>query len=127
MGRIWLLWGCIFAFLAVALGAFGAHGLEPILDPKQMKTLHTANQYLSYHALALLALGLWSHWEKWSSSFWPGICFLLGIILFSGSLYVLVFLQWRTAAFITPIGGSLFLLGWLLFAISIIRTRNSIV
>ena len=123
MGRIWLLWGCIFGFLSVALGAFAAHGLKSILEPESLHTLSVANQYMTYHAFALLALGLWNHWEKWSSCFWAGICFILGTVFFSGSLYVLVLMELRTAAFVTPFGGSLFLLGWIFFAVSILSTK----
>ena len=127
MGRIWLLWGCVLGFLSVALGAFAAHALKVSLSPEEMAILATANQYMSFHALALLGLGLWSHWEKWSSSLWAGICFLLGTILFSGSLYIYVLLRLKAAAMITPVGGSLFLLGWLFFAVSVIRTKNTII
>ncbi len=127
MGRIWLLWGCILGFLSVALGAFAAHGLKATLEPEQMAILRTANEYMSFHALALLALGLWSHWEKWSASLITGICFLLGVVIFSGSLYIYVLLNLRAAAMVTPIGGSLFLLGWVLFAVSILKTKNPII
>jgi uncharacterized membrane protein YgdD (TMEM256/DUF423 family) len=127
VGRIWLLWGCIFGFLSVALGAFAAHALKNLLEPSDLTILATANQYMSYHAFALLALGLWSHWEKWSSSLWTGLCFIFGIVFFSGSLYILVLFDLRKAGMITPFGGSLFLLGWILFAVSIIRTKNSII
>ena len=127
MGRIWLLWGCIFAFVAVGLGAFATHSLKSLLDEGMLAILDTANQYLAYHSFALLALGLWSHWEKWASSLWAGMSFVLGIILFSGSLYVYVLLGLKWAVFITPVGGSLFMLGWLFFALSIIRTKSSLV
>ena len=127
MGRIWLMWGCIFGFLSVALGAFGAHALKSILSLEEMSILATANQYMTYHALALMGLGLWSHWEKWSSSLWTGLCFIFGIVFFSGSLYIYVLLNLSKAALVTPFGGSLFLLGWILFAVSIVRTKNSII
>ena len=127
MGRIWLLWGCLLCFLFVALGAFGAHGLKNLLEPEKMAILHTANQYLGFHGFALLALGLWNHWEKWSATLWAGLCFLVGALLFSGSLYIYVLLELKTAAMITPIGGSLFLVGWLLFGFSVIRTKSNII
>lgn len=127
MGRVWLLCGCIFSFLSVALGAFAAHGLKPLLTSEQMAILETANHYLGFHAVALLALGLWSHWEKWTSPVWTGNCFVLGIIFFSGSLYAYVLTGVKWLAMITPVGGSLFLIGWLLFAMSVIRTKNTII
>ena len=127
MGRIWLLWGCLLAMLSVILGAFGAHALKETLAPDRMAILATANQYLAYHAMALIALGLWNHWEKWSATFFTGLCFLFGIIFFSGSLYILVLMDLKAVGMITPIGGVLFIIGWLLFALSIIRTKNTIV
>lgn len=127
MGRVWLLWGCILGFVSVALGAFAAHGLKPLMVPERFEILSTANEYLFYHAIALLGLGLWSHWEKWSSTFWAGAGFLLGSLLFSGSLYCYVLLEWRAAAMVTPVGGVLFLLGWFFFAVAILRTRSSII
>lgn len=127
MGRIWLLWGCVLGFFTVALGAFGAHALKALVEPDKMEVLHTANQYMAYHAFALLALGLWNHWEKWSGTLLAGLCFLLGVILFSGSLYVYVLMDVREAAMITPLGGSLFLLGWIFFAIAVVRTKNNII
>ena len=127
MGRVWLLWGCIFGFLTVLLGTFAAHGLQQMFEPQKLEIIHTANRYLAYHAFALLALGLWSHWEKWSSSLWVGLCFVMGIILFSGSLYVYVLFELKAAAMVAPVGGTLFMLGWLLFAFTILRTKNSII
>ncbi len=127
MGRVWLLWGCILGFLSVALGAFGAHSLKQILEPEQMAIIKTANEYMSFHAMALLTLGLWNHWEKWSNTLLPGGCFLLGVVVFSGSLYVYALTGLKTAAIITPVGGGLFLIGWILFAVSVVRTKNSIV
>jgi uncharacterized membrane protein YgdD (TMEM256/DUF423 family) len=127
MGRIWLLWACIMAFLYVALGAFATHGLKDVLDAGQLDTLATGHRYLGFHALALMGLGLWNHWEKWSNTLLPGLCFLLGSVFFTGSLYLLVFMQWRQAAFLTPLGGGLYLLGWVLFAVAVLRTKSSIV
>ena len=127
MGRIWLLWGCLLAMTSVILGAFGAHSFKNFLEPDQMQILTTANYYMGYHAMALLALGLWNHWEKWSATLFTGLCFLIGVVLFSGSLYVIVFLEFRKAGMITPIGGTLFIIGWVLFAISVIKTKNTIV
>jgi uncharacterized membrane protein YgdD (TMEM256/DUF423 family) len=113
--------------MSVALGAFGAHSLKEILEPEKMAIIKTANEYMTFHSLALLTLGLWNHWEKWSSTLLPGACFLLGIIFFSGSLYLYALTGLRAAAMITPLGGVLFLVGWVLFAVSVVRTKNSIV
>lgn len=127
MGRFWLMMGCLFAGLSVLVGAFAAHALKGSLDVEAMEIYETATRYMMFHAVALLALGLWSHWEKWSSSFWAGICFVFGILLFSGSLYGLVLLQMQSLVYLTPVGGILFVLGWMHFMISIFFTRNKFV
>jgi uncharacterized membrane protein YgdD (TMEM256/DUF423 family) len=127
MGRMWLMWGCLFAFLTVAMGAFGAHAFKSILNDYQMGLIDTANRYLAYHSFALLALGLWSHWEKWSATLFAGLSFITGIILFSGSLYIFAFTEIKWFVRITPVGGSLFLLGWALFAVAIVRAKSEII
>jgi uncharacterized membrane protein YgdD (TMEM256/DUF423 family) len=127
MGRVWILCGCFFALLTVGLGAFATHALKPLINSEQLEILTTANYYIGFHAMALLALGLWSHWERWSSSLWAGNSFVIGTILFSGSLYCYVFTGFKLFAMITPFGGSLFLLGWILFIFSVLRTKNSII
>ncbi len=127
MGRFWLMMGCLFAGLSVLLGAFAAHALRNTLGAHELEIFEVATKYMMFHALALLALGLWSHWEKWSSSFWAGICFVFGILLFSGSLYALAMLQLSAVGFLTPVGGVLFVLGWTNFLWSVFRTRNKFV
>ncbi len=127
MGKIWLLWGCLFGFLSVALGAFAAHGLKSVFDDYQMGLIGTANQYLSYHAFALLALGLWNHWEKWSATLFAGLSYILGIVLFSGSLYAYAFFGFPWLVAITPVGGVFFLIAWFLFAVAIMRAKNDII
>lgn len=127
MGRIWLMFGCLFCALTVVLGAFGAHMFKNMLSNQSLAIYNTATHYMMFHGIALLALGLWSHWEKWSTNFWAGICFVLGIILFSGSLYGLTFTDIGVFAYATPAGGILFILGWLHFLYSIFNTRNNFI
>jgi uncharacterized membrane protein YgdD (TMEM256/DUF423 family) len=127
MGRLWLMLGCLFCCLTVVVGAFGAHMLKDVLTPELLPIFDTATRYMMFHGVALLALGLWSHWERWAASFWPGLFFVFGIILFSGSLYGIVFTGQRWLGMITPAGGTLFILGWLLFMFSVFRTRNKFV
>jgi uncharacterized membrane protein YgdD (TMEM256/DUF423 family) len=127
MGRFWLMMGCLFAGLSVLVGAFAAHVLRDTLDPHGMEVFEVATRYMMFHAMALLALGLWSHWEKWSSSFWAGSCFVFGILLFSGSLYAMAILQINSIAYLTPVGGVLFVLGWANFLLSVFLTRNKFV
>ncbi len=124
MAKLWLVWGCVFGFLFVALGAFAAHGLEKILTPEKLDTLATANEYLGFHAFALLALGLWNSQHPKVLIKWTGVFFIFGTLVFSGSLYVYVLAQLRVAAMITPIGGSFFLIGWGCFLYNVLRKES---
>lgn len=127
MGRFWMMLGCLFSLLTVVMGAFGAHAFKEILTPEMFAIYDVATRYMMMHGMALLGLGLWSHWEKWASSFWSGLFFTLGTLLFSGSLYGYVFLQIRFLTYFTPAGGVLFLLGWAHFILSIFKTRNKFI
>ncbi|MCC6137699.1 MAG: DUF423 domain-containing protein [Bdellovibrionaceae bacterium] len=127
MGRFWMMLGCLFCGLSVMLGAFAAHVLKTTLDAESMAIFEVATRYMMLHGIALLALGLWSHWEKWAASFLPGLFFTLGILLFSGSLYTMVFIKIPWIVYATPVGGGFFLLGWLSFLFSIFTTRNKFI
>jgi uncharacterized membrane protein YgdD (TMEM256/DUF423 family) len=117
-----LILGGINMFLAVALGAFGAHALKASLPPELMGVYHTGNQYHFYHALGLFAAasaaGFFpgSRFVRWSGAF-----ILAGLILFSGSLYGLSLTGQRWLAMIPPFGGTAFLVGWLLLAVGVWR------
>jgi uncharacterized membrane protein YgdD (TMEM256/DUF423 family) len=108
--------GCVSGFLAVALGAFGAHGLADRLSERSLAIYHTAAQYQMYHALALIGLGLWGNWAQQTVN-GPGWCWVVGTVIFAGSLYALALTDVKILGAITPIGGVLFLVGWILFAI----------
>ncbi len=109
-----LVLGGTNAFLAVALGAFGAHGLQEILTPKTLQTWNTAVDYHGFHALGLLAIGaLAPTVEKAERAGW---WITAGILLFSGSLYLLSLTGIKILGMVTPIGGICFLVGWLLFS-----------
>ena len=116
MDRFFFIAGSISAFLAVALGAFAAHGLKTKLSPEMFNIFEVGVRYHMYHALALLVVA-------WASTRWPGgninaagWLFLAGTIIFSGSLYLLSLTGLRWLGAITPIGGLAFLIGWLLLA-----------
>jgi uncharacterized membrane protein YgdD (TMEM256/DUF423 family) len=105
----------VFGAIAVGIGAFGAHGLKPMLESSgRLETFETAVKYHFYHSLTLLALGIWASAEpglkKTALSFWG---FTLGILIFSGSLYVLCLSGVTWLGAITPIGGVAFIAGWL--------------
>ena len=109
-----LLCGAIYGFLGVALGAFGAHGLRERLTPDLLAVWKTAVEYQFYHALALLLVGLLASQRPSIALTNAGICFALGVLIFSGSLYTLALSGQRWLGAITPIGGLLFLAGWAL-------------
>lgn len=120
MARFFLSIGALLAGLAVAAGAFGAHGLEGRVSPDRLDTFHTAVTYHMYHALALLVVG-WAATQGWSPLIhWAGYCFIGGILVFSGSLYVLVLSDTAWLGAVTPIGGAAFIGGWLLFAAGVL-------
>lgn len=113
MSRSVTVCAALGALLAVGAGAFGAHGLREQLEPAALAAWATAADYQMYHSLALLALGLAPpaalapRWHRVAI-----VCFAVGIVLFSGSLYLLALSGIRALGMITPLGGVLFLLGW---------------
>jgi uncharacterized membrane protein YgdD (TMEM256/DUF423 family) len=112
MDKNFLLVGSVAAFLAVALGAFGAHGLRGRLSPEMMSVFQTGVQYHMSHALAILLVGaIMGRLSGWLIQT-AGWCFVAGIIFFSGSLYLLAVTGVTILGAITPIGGLLFLAGW---------------
>ena len=127
MAKIFLILGAVLGGLGVALGAFGAHALKLILSPDQLQTFETGVRYQFYHSFALLATGIiYGHFTNKQVKL-AGVFFLIGIILFSGSLYLLTFLKLngdvglKGLGILTPIGGVFFILGWLLLLIGIMR------
>ena len=119
-----LLAGSITGLLAVILGAFGAHGLEKILDAKTLSTYQTGVEYQFYHSFALIAAGILAHlWPSTTPFRIAGICFLFGIIIFSGSLYLYTFTGIKTFGMITPIGGLSFIAGWILLITGVAKTQ----
>jgi len=122
----WLfILGSINMFLAVALGAFGAHALKAILPPDLMAVYHTGNQYHFYHALGLFAVAVAAACFQPSRLFGLSGAFILaGLILFSGSLYVLSLTGQRWIGMVTPFGGLAFMIGWLLLAAGVWRGRT---
>ncbi len=127
MHKLFLSIGALLGGLAVALGAFGAHGLKKIVPPETVNTFQTGVQYQMYHALALIAVAI--VFEKFPGRLleWSGICFCIGILLFSGSLYLLTMLKatgkvgLEGIGMITPFGGLFFIAGWLLLFLSVIK------
>ena len=113
--RSFVVWGGIIGFLGVALGAFGAHALKASLSPHDLEIYQTGVHYQQIHALALILTGLTGFRSKWMR--WSGIFFLVGIGIFSGSLYLLAVTQIKILGAITPIGGLSFMAGWIFLAL----------
>lgn len=111
--RPWGVIGGVFGLLAVAFGAFGAHSLRDMVTPERLAVFQTGVQYQGLHALALLIVATWRQVGGASKSLTvAGVCFTLGVIIFSGSLYALVVLDSPRFGMITPIGGVMFMVGW---------------
>jgi uncharacterized membrane protein YgdD (TMEM256/DUF423 family) len=133
MHRALLNTGAALAALAVILGAFGAHGLKAIVPSESVATFETGVRYHFYHSIALIAVGiLYERFRnKWMK--YAGYSFILGILLFSGSLYLLTFLKatnsvgLRGIGIITPFGGLFFIAGWISMLVAInIKNRSAL-
>lgn len=120
--RLWLKIIAVSGLLSVVLGAFAAHGLDAILTEQRMQTFQTGVRYQLIHTLALLGLICLPD-ELTQSCFktYTGIFWLLGIVLFSGSLYLLVATDITALGMITPLGGTAFIIGWALLFVAAIR------
>jgi uncharacterized membrane protein YgdD (TMEM256/DUF423 family) len=127
MQKIYLIIGTVLAGLAVALGAFGAHGLKKVVSAENVAVYQTGVQYQMYHALALVLVGILS--ERIMNGFlsYAGVLFVAGVVLFSGSLYLIVSLYAMNktvptaVGILTPIGGLFFILGWICLLISLLK------
>ena len=118
----WFATGAFFAGLGVMLGAFGAHGLKTRVDPAMLAIFETGVRYQMYHALALLAVGWAASRNPSGWTDWAGALFVIGTVIFSGSLYVMTLTGLRWLGAITPIGGLAFIVGWVLLGIGALRS-----
>ena len=130
MHKSLIITAAFFGGLAVALGAFGAHGLEKITaDEKILHGFQTGVQYQMYHALGLLAIGILADKYKNNWISWAGRSFIIGIILFSGSLYILTFLKIEDNSAVnivgpvTPVGGLFFIAGWIFLLLAVLKNK----
>jgi len=115
-----IITGAISAFVAVALGAFAAHGLKQHLGEYELAIWQTAVIYQMYHALGLILIGLLSNSLSINLNI-PGWLMFSGILLFSGSLYILSLSGIKALGMITPVGGLCFLVAWLWVAVAVIK------
>ncbi|WP_307394974.1 DUF423 domain-containing protein [Bacillus horti] len=119
--KLFVILGSINALLAVAFGAFGSHGLKGKLSADMLSIYETGVQYHMYHAIGLVLIGILAQWAVPSTLHWAGWLMFFGIIFFSGSLYILSITGVKILGAITPIGGVLFLISWVLVAIAAIK------
>ena len=130
VGLGWVALGSGLSGLSVLLGAFGAHSLKAHLTEKKLATFHTATEYLGYHALGLIVIGILIYILKKGETAKKlkrsAIWIVVGIVFFCGSLYGLVFDGPRFLGPITPLGGLSFMIGWLTLAINLLKfSKNS--
>jgi uncharacterized membrane protein YgdD (TMEM256/DUF423 family) len=129
MQKTFLMIGSTAAGIAVMLGAFGAHSLKEKLQPEQLQVFETAVRYQVYHAFALIVVGLLS--QRFNSSLlnYSGYLFIIGIIFFSGSLYLLSaksllgIEHWKFLGPVTPLGGLCLICGWLLVVLGVFKSQ----
>lgn len=117
--RKWIVLGALLAGMSVALGAFGAHGLRGLVTADLLANYETAARYQMYHALALLAVAFLSAQARAArAANLAGWLFVVGVAIFSGSLYVMTFTGLRWLGAITPIGGAAMIGGWVSLAVA---------
>jgi uncharacterized membrane protein YgdD (TMEM256/DUF423 family) len=120
----WFAMGALLAAIGVALGAFGSHGLKTRVAADLLAVFETGVRYQLYHALGLLAVGLAA--TRWTSAWLDtsGWLFLFGIVVFCGSLYLMVLTGARWLGAVTPLGGLAFILGWVALAVAALRAAT---
>lgn len=121
-----LIAGALSGMLAVIIGAFGAHGLKPLVDANYLSIYEKGVSYHFYHTFALLATGILYSFFPAKSLVWANMFFILGILCFSGSLYAMVLLNVKGMSIgklgiITPIGGLFFIAGWISLLLGVLK------
>ncbi|WP_029888734.1 DUF423 domain-containing protein [Polycyclovorans algicola] len=122
MTPLWLALAGAYGAVGVALGAFGAHGLRARVTPERLAVWHTATEYHLLHAVVLLGLALWLRIAPQAPLVSAAAaCIAAGVLVFSGSLYVLVLADLRWLGAVTPLGGVLLIIGWVLIVVAAFR------
>jgi len=125
MSRVFLILGAVNAFLCVVLGALGAHGLKPVLTPDMLTSFQIGVQYHFYHAIGLILVGLAiDRFPQARALKLSGILMLAGIVLFSGTLYVVSLTGWKGLSMTAPLGGISYMSAWLSFAYAVWRNKH---
>lgn len=118
--------GAIGGFLSVAMGAFAAHGLRNVLDPQALGWIETGVRYQFWHSVALLAVAALMAVRPARPLSIAAGAFVIGMVLFSGSLYAMALSGWLGFAWITPLGGAFFLAGWIVLGVYAWQLRRPI-
>jgi len=124
ISKKFLIMACLLMATAVSLGAFGAHGLKKIISVDMLVIYQTGVQYQFYHALGLLGVAFIAHINSTKLVNIAGNLMFTGVLIFSGSLYLLVILNLKWLGAVTPIGGVLMVVSWVLLAWSIFRSNE---
>jgi len=119
--KTYIIIGALLSALGIALGAFGSHSLKTKLNPEELVIYDIATRYLMYHAIGIISLGILAYNVPESVVAMPIIIMLIGIVLFSGSLYLISINGYTTLGIITPFGGTAFIVSWVLLAINIFK------
>lgn len=119
--KILVLIGTLYGFLSVALGAFGAHALEEKLSENMLNIWEKAVHYQMFHSLIIIIAGLALIKYESTALVSAGWMFVIGVLLFSGSLYIYSTMGMRMMAMVTPFGGVVFLIGWVLFGYAMMK------
>ena len=127
MHKGFLIWASALGALAVILGAFGAHKLKELVPPESVSTFQTGVTYQFYHVFALLALALLYNYIPGTLHEWAGRCFIIGVLLFSGSLYLFTTFKVmgldipKGIGLITPLGGLFLIAGWVNLLVAVLK------
>lgn len=125
MNRTFLALGALLTLFGVIFGAFGAHAVRGHVSPLMYSVYETAVQYQFYHALGLMLIGISAaHLDARGWLRAAGWLMFAGVILFSGSLYLLVLIGTRWLGILTPLGGTAFIVAWILYFVAIVRSRG---
>ena len=119
--KLFLLLGSVFAAISILFGAFGAHILKEKLSSDQLVVFEIATRYMMYHSFGLLIFGLLGYILNEEIITVPGIMMVVGIVIFSGSLYLVALGGFKKFGMITPIGGVILIASWLIFAYNIYK------
>ena len=123
--QVLLFSGALCGFLSVAIGAFAAHGLKGYLSVQAMGWMHTGVQYQMFHSIMICLLAMaCMRWPDIRPLRLAGYCMLVGIVLFSGSLYLMALTQVKQLGIITPLGGIGFLLGWFVIMLASLKHQE---